>query len=316
MEYSGLVQKYKLNRPLTEEEKELQLHQKKKLDITPHYQFATIKLNSTFLELADKYYGWRGWLSMGMLIVSGICLWAMGLFGFGTLEAAMDPDSPANTAEMHTAVLFMLLCLGGLLLFAIWGLRKESFHLTHFPARLNRKTRMIHLFRPERNGGILSVPWDKVFFTLGRGQTMGYLDVRGHILAPDGQTVQDTFSLGTPWPDRDQVRRHWEYMRRYMENGPQSILEATLMYLPIANAKESWVFGFFRLWMNAPSLMGLIALGPLFLLINCTGRPFADATSKIPQWPADIEAQCAIEPGDAFERDARKNRYNRWGWPV
>jgi hypothetical protein len=240
----------------------------------------------------------------------------MGLFGFGVLEDALNPGYSGDMSANVWFLVFAETALGGLLFFAIWGLRKESFHLTHFPARLNRKTRMIHLFRPERNGGVLSVPWDKVFFTLGRGQSQGYWDVRGHILAPDGQTVQETFSLGTPWGDREQVRQHWEYMRRYMEQGPQSILEATLMYLPIADAKERGMFAFFRLMMLFPGLtVGLVIFVPACLLIML-GRLFANATSRIPQWPADIEAQCAIEPGDAFERDARNNRYNRWGWPV
>jgi hypothetical protein len=105
-----------------------------------------VKLNGTYLELADKYYGFRGWLSFGMLLISGVCLFFLGLF---THEFFFeDLKSSAKQDEIGVWLgfwLFMTVSQSGLLWFAIWGLPKESFWLTHFPIRLNRKTGMIHL---------------------------------------------------------------------------------------------------------------------------------------------------------------------------
>ena len=50
MAYSGLIQRYKINRLLTDEEYKLRLRQTQRLDIEPSYHLGTIKLNSTFLE--------------------------------------------------------------------------------------------------------------------------------------------------------------------------------------------------------------------------------------------------------------------------
>jgi hypothetical protein len=69
----------------------------------------------------------------------------------------------------------------------------ESFAFTHYPIRFNRKTRMVHLFRT--NGTVVSVPWDRVFFTMGHMTQWNEWEVRGHVLKPDNDTIQETFAL-------------------------------------------------------------------------------------------------------------------------
>ena len=56
-----------------------------------------------------------------------------------------------------------------LAMFAFWIALQESFTYTHFPIRLDRRNRKVHVFRPGRPGKAnLEVDWDKLFFTLGR----------------------------------------------------------------------------------------------------------------------------------------------------
>jgi hypothetical protein len=318
VEYSGLVQKYPINRPLTDEERELQLKQKQRLDVEPHYGLGVIKMNSTYLELADKYYGFRGWLTFGMLLISGICLFFIVLFTHGFFfEDLRTPSKQVEIEVWLSLWLFMTVSLGGLLWVAIWGLRKESFWLTHLPIRLNRKTRMIHLFRPKRGGGILSVPWDDVFFTIGLGQTMGYMDVRGHILESDRATVRESFAISMPWGRKSDLVRMWEFMRRYMEDGPEQIKQYVMICLPIADRKESWFFGYQRLMLIDSGLItAFVLLQPLWLLCSL-GRIFANWTSAIPQWPQEIEATCRIANDDAHVMDEGINgesRFTFWGW--
>ena len=315
MEYSGLIQKYKINRPLTDEERELQLKQKQKLDVEPHYAFSVIKVNSTYMELADKYYGWRGFLTLGMLVCLFATLLFPGLVAFDLLTRTQIPSAQMQEADTGAIVMILVLLLP-LAAFIIWALRKEAFHLTHFPVRLNRKTRMVHLFRPDRSGTILSVPWDEVFFTLCRGQSLGYWDIRGHVLDTDKITVKESFALGMPWADRDALLRNWEFMRRYMEDGPQGIVDLIPGYWPISTHREPWIVGLQRLLLNFPgSFIVHTIMLPAYVLFSF-GRVIANRTSSIPQWPAEIEATCPIEPGDPFERDERNNKVNRIGWLV
>jgi hypothetical protein len=37
------------------------------------------------------------------------------------------------------------------------------------------------------------------------------------------------------------------------------------------------------------------------------GRLVCRLTSKVPLWPADVEAACPIAPGDAYVHDSRTN---------
>ncbi|PNR54664.1 hypothetical protein LA07_16365, partial [Xanthomonas oryzae pv. oryzae] len=78
--------------------------------------------------------------------------------------------------------------------------------------RFNRKTRKIYVFREKRDGGLLIVPWDEVFFHIGRGTDMKFLrDIRGEIL--DGDIVKDTFALGHCAERDEPVKEMWEFIR-------------------------------------------------------------------------------------------------------
>jgi hypothetical protein len=167
-----------------------------------------VKLNGTYLELADKYYGFRGWLSFGMLLIAGVCLFFLGSFTHTLITTYIfNPARQEQVVEGVMVWLFIVSLLSALVAVGVWGLRKESFWLTHLPIRLNRKTGMIHLFRPKRGRGILSVPWDEVFFTIGRGQTMGNRDMRGHVLAVDKLTVLESFSINMPGEKVDDLHK-------------------------------------------------------------------------------------------------------------
>ena len=61
--------KYPVDRRITRQECDDQLHQKQHLDIEPAYQLSVIRMNSTYLELVDKYFGWKGFITTFMGIV-------------------------------------------------------------------------------------------------------------------------------------------------------------------------------------------------------------------------------------------------------
>ncbi len=88
----------------------------------------------------------------------------------------------------------------------------SSFRWTYYPIALDRKHRQIHVFRLD--GTTLSVPWDRVHFTLGRGTgTFGWYnwDVRGLILDADGVTVRETFAFCIATSRIENAHAHWEF---------------------------------------------------------------------------------------------------------
>jgi len=306
MEYTGLTSKYPVNRPLTDREREFQLHQKQRLELEPAHQLSVIRLNSTFLELVDKYYAWKGFITT-------TCIAAAAVLCGGQLYLAISFAVDANstlysTNERWLNAVGLVTLATGIAFLLSWLLRKESFAHTHYPIRLNRKTRMIHLFRLD--GSILSVPWEEVFFCLGALRQNGW-EIQGHVLDRDGVSVRETFAFmlqGVGTRERDQLRQYWEFVRRYMEEGPQAVSGDVRFCLPISSKRESFIFGFHRTHFDAGAIPLVIQILVLALyLVTYPGRWIAMRTSKIPVWPKVIDDACRVDPGDLFIRDASMN---------
>ncbi len=311
MEYTGLYLKYPVARPLTQQEREYQLRQKDRLQLEPADQLSVIKLNSTYLELVDKYFSWKGFMSGTM--IACLCLFgSMALVlslgrhwdMFWGIPAARPPGDFEWLDELGYFFVFGVLSNA----IFIWILCKESFAYTHYPIRFNRKTRTVHVFRVD--GSVLSVSWDSVFFCLG-SLRQGNWEVQGHILAEDGETVKETFcafpQIAGNTAEREQLKLHWEFIRRYMEDGPQDAYQRAKICLPIADQRERVSFGFHRMHAEGTGNLVTQLLAAGLGIAILPGRWFAMRTSKIPKWPPGIEAVNPIDPGDRFVRDASMN---------
>ena len=300
MQYTGLMRKYGVDRALTDQERERQLKQKERLEVEPAYQLSVIRLNSTYMELVDKFFAWKGFSTTFVIIAAIISLsLPIGMF-FISLE------TPGRLGRDWPFVLLMGAIVAPLLWFLSWGFLKEAFAWTHYPIRLNRKTRIVHAFRTD--GTVLSVPWDEVFFCIASLPKFNY-EVQGHVLDADGVTVRATFPLTfhTVKSDMSSLSRFWEFVRRYMEEDPRETARRVEIFLDIADKKETLRNGF-RL-MHADSGINVVTyvIGGLMALVILPGRWLAMRTSKLPVWPEEIEAQCRIEPNDPYVRDARDN---------
>ena len=319
MEYMGLFHKYKVNRLLTDKERERQLDPKVKLEVQPIHQLTVLRMNSTYLETVDKYDAWRGWATAVLLAVIVIC----------TLMVVEDIRTLiGNQTDLGEYAIWWMLILvmtTGLLLLALWFFLKEAFTRCYYPIRFNRKTRKVHVTR--LNGTVLTVGWDEVFFTLsptGMGSLgASHWEIQGHVLGEDRQTVKETFALAF-WGLEENgqpntvVRMYWEFIRRYMEEGPASVDNVLRQCSPVLFRRETWWYGFQRFNFNFYQRWVALILGLPFSVLDAFGRQIALRTSRLPKWPVEVEAECVIEPGDPYERDARHNKHDLWGmkiWP-
>jgi hypothetical protein len=310
MDYAGLLAKFRTSRPLTPAEHRYQLHQKERLDLEPHYQFSVIRLNSTYLELVDKWYGARGMLTaialIGFLIAGGV----FALMGLSLLIGLVDGTSPYQDSAIPfyngIAMLLMVAPIG-------WGmwkvLRAESFSFTHYPMRFNRITGMVHVYRVD--GTVLSVPWREIYFTLAQVDHLHkFWNILGHLMEADQVSVKETFALsmsevGTP-EGILLMRSHWEFFRRYMEDGPSSVAGQVEFCLPLVGRRESLIFGARRLLLRntGQSICSPITwLSIAFDIVQIPFRWISIRTSKIPVWPAEIESTCSIADNDPFAID-------------
>ena len=311
-ELTGLLWKYPVNRRLKYEEKEGAVDHKTPRDVEPSCMQAVIKINTTYLELAGKFYEWRGVLVSGMFAAFLVGVYGVSVFSFGIFSAYASP----GVKEWIFPLLAVLLMLVGGCGLVVWLMSLELFRLTHYPIRLNRKIRKIYAFDP-RTMKLLEMDWDKTYFTIQPTRTRipyQQWEILALTLDDDGETVRHVLPFTGMWVAEKDVLRHWEYLRRYMEEGPEAIIEYSPIFLDIANRKETFMEGFHRLY--APFHHGtktpfVLLFGP-FMFFSAVGRYIGMLTSKIPQWPAHVEDECRIEPGDRWEYDARDNPADYW----
>ena len=294
---------YKVNRPLSDAEIRDHLPQKEPSLSAPWFQLSVIRMNSTFLECVDRLYAWRGFgtaMALGFSFIPIMIMTApLSIIGrYSTI-------TPEKQTEMAIGGFVLFLIGLACLAFLFWMSRFECFRHTHYPTRFNRKTRMVHVFRP--NGKVLSVPWDKIYFTLGF-QVMDYWEVVGHILSKDGSTVLDTFPLSMRDIRNDRnpkttLYQHWEFVRRYMEEGPENLYNQVGIILPIDKKKETFLIGCKRVFANYGEVpIAAIFVSPV-ILCCVIGRWIAMRTCKIPLWPDEVEAESQIDPDDPYIRD-------------
>ncbi|WP_374422602.1 DUF6708 domain-containing protein [Chromobacterium sp.] len=297
MEYTGLLKNYQINRPLSSEDRKNQLQKDKRLNIKIGHELTVIEINSSYLEVVDKFFFWKGWLTTACTIL--LTLIAVLLLAF--LKVAITER--LNDFESWLALLFVFAVFSPLIFLLSNSIHKE-INLTHYPIRFNRKSRKIFAFRPDSK--ILTADWDQVFFT--QVSVSGkYWEFQCHILDKDGETILETFALPAlayGVEEKEDFKGYWEFIRRYMEEGPASVIDNITACLPIKKKKETLKFSYQRLAysLGGPSLFML-----LYYTICYPGRILTMHYSKIPQWPREIEEQCPVEPNDPYFKDATSN---------
>lgn len=190
-------------------------------------------------------------------------------------------------------------------------LKKESFARTHYPIRFDRKNQLVHVF--SLKGEIYSVKWNNIFFTTGDFSTRKhtkrkYYDIRGHILDQDGKTVLKTFGLAASASNHVALHRYWEFIRRYMDEGPGVVADIIKLCPPVEKKREGIFFGYWyalTVYYGAPLVVMPIMM--VLALIAWPGRVFAMYTSRRPFWTPEVEAACVIDPNDPFDMSAADN---------
>ncbi|AWH87247.1 DUF6708 domain-containing protein [Limnobaculum parvum] len=283
--------------------------------------YSTVRLNSSYLETADREYDDRGTDTFTVLVVSLVLL-----IGGGALACKMyitGYDYNAFLSDIPYIALVMVIFTFVLLMTVLLAM-KDIFSYTHYPIRFNRKTRMVHLFLRKgiRKREVVSVPWDEIIFCSDKFMYMlgaNQWGISGHILSKDKAQVEQTFQLGYSSFLKPMVDSYWEFIRRYMEEGPEAVKDAIPFYIPVEKRKETFKEGFVHLFAPG-NPRGIFSLSGVFMAFihstSALGRFVAMKTSKIPVWPQEIEEQCQIEPSDPINLSAENNPTWTWrkGW--
>jgi len=308
------IQKYPVNRPLESSEREHQLDQKKPTPGTTEPKSSVIRMNSTFLELPDGHFAVRGALTFAWLFIAGAGIFLPLFFLFRFVN---DPDVSDYQKGEVTLVLLLICGVVALILVIYhftsrYSLRRELFRYTHYPIRFNRKTRKVYCFRSD--GTVMTEDWNKLFFficgyttyiaTSRSISSVNHKELRFHCLSKDRRTVLETFMLLQGATASDSfLLPQWEFVRQFMEKGPQKLNDQVQFVHDISGHREK--FGvLWRLYMSAnPGRKAMITLSPVFFPVFFLFRIcrwMAMRTCMVPVWPAEIEAECRVDPDDLY----------------
>ncbi|MCH7315811.1 DUF6708 domain-containing protein [Acinetobacter sp. ANC 3882] len=270
--------------------------------LNPHR--AVIQINSTYLELIDRWNFWRGLIS-----IASLCFIAIMTVGIGGLfyYGFYNPSYSTSIVENMIDIFFILVFFGGIIIFSHM-LKRECFSYTYYPIRFNRKLKKVYVIQPNRK--LLVANWDDFNISLQQYSRRGW-DVRFSLL-DEQEKVTETFAL--PYTGHSQydsfLLAHWEFVCRYMEDdSAKASYTAVHGVFPIHHRKEYFRETVERVMIAATGsdqpvnriqrliFWGLFPISFIFLV----GRMLSVKTSKIPKFPDWVEQECQIEVNDPYD---------------
>jgi len=183
-------------------------------------------------------------------------------------------------------------------------IRTEVFTHRHLVARFNRITRQVHINRPGYAGGVVTLPWDAAAPVIDPKHEeyvgIGGVLILGFLAEQSGAGYDETMMLGRPMSGNTELVGFWEYIRRFMEEGPDSVPrpKRLLKLHPFTWEPLRAAMRFMSLtWRPGGRLGTVIAatlLSPLILLLALC-HWISLLLCHQPRWPKIIEE--AGQPG-------------------
>ncbi|MGE8307042.1 MAG: DUF6708 domain-containing protein [Pseudomonas kermanshahensis] len=173
--------------------------------------------------------------------------------------------------------------------------RLEMLTSRHLLIRFNRKTQQVHLHRPSYCGGIVTFPWRTTGSTgiypeddsLSVGTRLGLVWHPSHTGLPHMEMA----FVGKQGQGGSELRDEWEFIRRYMEEGPHAVPRprlSTQLPSPIQafSAQFEGLSRFFRKssWLFK---LALLMVWPAFVIVG-TAHWFSLLLCWRPRWPKVI----------------------------
>ncbi|ABB06647.1 DUF6708 domain-containing protein [Burkholderia lata] len=266
--------------------------------------------NDTYMEVADGSYMRRGF---GGMVYTLMALPILVISYAALIDVILNFKTIDNLVAAVSAAIFAGAIGTPLVILMGYQWKQDMLGYTYKPIRLVRATRKVHVFQHNGPDGVWSLDWDKLVFCLKKGGLNW--GVLGYLPDANGQ-VTHAFYLGAVMPVHpkgigpdEPLLAHWEYIRRYMEEGATSVPVPDLL-LPIENRREPFLYGVYRLWQMFGPFAVLFA--PVTTLAGLF-RWLAIRMSSLPRWPAEVEAQCRVSPDDATVQPKKKATDNSVG---
>ncbi|MCO7518021.1 hypothetical protein NJF44_25165 [Pseudomonas guariconensis] len=266
---------------------------------TPRTRGPVFSFNDTYMDMRcggteEK----RGLITLATLGGIAPMIFTATLLALGFIW--IDITDPAMRSPISMLTTLIMLSLDAAIIYLY---SKYGFHLTrleiitsrHLLIRFNRKTQQVHLHRPSYCGGIVTFPWKTTASTATYPEDDACsLGVRlGLIWHPSrtGLPHMEVAFLGKQGQGGSELRDEWEFIRRYMEEGPESVPRprlSTQLPSPI-RAFSAQFEGLGRFFRKSSWLLKAILLmvWPAFVIIG-TAHWVSLMLCWRPHWPKVI----------------------------
>ncbi|NZA28143.1 hypothetical protein H0E84_17325 [Luteimonas sp. SJ-92] len=277
------------------------------LQIEPTDAGSIYAINDRFLDVRASFQEEKRGLITLLFFAFVYVLGYMGLYRlsleplFWMISANTTPwDRPVEAGDWVGVVLGFILLAAAALVVLRYGwrwLRVEIFTQRHLVARFNRVTRQVYLNRPPYAGGVVVLPWEAAVAAIDPSEP-DHHGMSGFVAVVfskerSGSDYGDTVFLGRPMRGSREIEGLWEYIRRYMEDGPNSVPKPGRL-LPLSPWPLEPVRATFRfmspMWRSSSRPVALLTgllLVPL-LALHALSHWISLLLCWAPQWPEII----------------------------
>lgn len=270
--------------------------------------FSLYAQNDVFIDTRTPNDEKRGVITFFFFVLGGMLLWAavatIWLAARDLLTSDGDLDWEFYAFGLVLSPLTANVVLYFFLKFTIRFIRLEMFTARRIVVRFNRATRKVYLLRPEHLGGIRIMDWHKTEILIDKN--MSELEGTGGFVVlvwdkGDGVDLQGTPTdnlevtfVGKPTRNASELLAFWEYIRRYMEDGPDAVPApkkcVSKFPWPWLSFKAAW--GLDTQFLRHSALWVFVVANLLMMpaiLIHAAGHWLSLLLCYEPRFPRDIE---------------------------
>lgn len=233
------------------------------------------KMTDTYMDVRTFFDEWRGGVLLGLFpLLLGIVVLPLYILipWLDVFQTGVFPNSGREATSIDYIAILITWGIWGIMLVAFkylfWIFRMECLVQRHIVVRFNRKTRKIYINRPSFAGGNKVYNWDDVVASVDPDDMVVTKKRKREILMlfffkqRTGAEHHDIVFLGAPLRSEYELYALWEYIRRYMEEGPESLPKPKCIPSfpwPWRSLLAPWSF-LENKWASAPWSPKMIAL--------------------------------------------------------
>lgn len=235
------------------------------------------------LDVRTPFDEWRGLATLAFCLIAYFTIefWIeLVIQLYQLLNGTLKMGSDSVGGLLFAMTLASLVYGIGTWIFFRYGLRwfrLEVLTQRRMIIRFNRRTRKVWLHRPSSCGGVVALDWDKCFAGTAKRADPNNVTTPINVLTwaqGHGSDISIGVFLGRIFSSDQDSSALWEYIRRFMEEGPQSLPPFTWRERlskfpwPWRSLYAPWTF-FLPLLKRAPGLwFGFILLSPVLLVMG------------------------------------------------